>query len=102
MPQLLPPGSHEAALKRVAAVLAASDEQQAATIAERDAWIEALVAAVKLARPIIQDERDVLVECHSCPPDKNATDYDPDIREDVEAMEAALAAIDATLERRGQ
>jgi hypothetical protein len=31
---LLPPGSHEAALKRVAAVLAASDEQQAATIAE--------------------------------------------------------------------
>jgi hypothetical protein len=61
--------------------------------------LETAERALERARPIIQDERDVMVECHSCPPDKNATDYDPDIREDVEAMDAALAAIDAALEK---
>jgi hypothetical protein len=56
MPQLLPPGSHEAALKRVAAVLAASDEQQAAIIAELREVLEMTTRALEIVNETMAEQ----------------------------------------------
>ena len=72
---------------------ASADEREreaAARIEALHAEREKLRAIISRAERIIQAERDVLVECHSCPPNKDATDYDPDIREDVEEMDVVL------------
>jgi hypothetical protein len=81
-PVLVPTGDLRALLARIEALHA-----------ER----EKLRAIISRAERIIQAERDVLVECHSCPPNKDATDYDPDIREDVEEMDVVLRDARAAL-----
>ena len=60
--------------------------------------IEELAAALSALVPIVQRDRDVLVECHTFPINDIST-LDPDVKDEVAEADEALAAARAALSK---
>jgi len=62
-----------------------------------------LYEALEAAREVIQEERDIMVDCATAPPEHDIATLDPATKPYVDEYDAALAKIDTALSRaRGE